>query len=158
MQHVDDVSFDELNSPTLHTIVLDRGVGVSYLPPFAFLKQKYRITAATDRDRVNLMYQDLLEIARLFLRGVAVDEAWYLEEYPDVAEAMQRGEFKSAKHHFVENGYFEGRRPHKFEIDEEWYLVTYPDVADGIEAGHIASAQEHFISNGYAEGRLPSEY
>jgi hypothetical protein len=71
---------------------------------------------------------------------------------------MQRGEFKSAKHHFVENGYFEGRRPHKFEIDEEWYLVTYPDVADGIEAGHIASAQEHFISNGYAEGRLPSEY
>jgi hypothetical protein len=131
---------------------------VTYLPPFALLKQKYRITAATDRDRVNLMYKDLLEITRLFLRGVAVDEAWYLREYPDVADAIKAGEFKSAKHHFIENGYFEGRRPHLFDVDEEWYLVTYPDVADGVEAGHIGSATEHFLSNGYAEGRLPSEY
>jgi hypothetical protein len=131
---------------------------VTYLPPFAFLKQKYRITAATDRDRVNLIYKDLLDISRLFLRGVSVDEKWYLSEYPDVAEAIGNGAFKSAKHHFVENGYFEGRRPHSFEVDEEWYLLTYPDVADGVEAGNIASAQEHFATNGYAEGRLPSEY
>ena len=131
---------------------------MTYLPPFAFLKQKYRITAATDRDRVNLMYKDLLEITRLFLRGVSVDEQWYLSEYPDVAEAINGGAFKSAKHHFVENGYFEGRRPHPITVDEEWYLLTYPDVADGVEAGHITSAQEHFVSNGYAEGRLPSEY
>jgi hypothetical protein len=66
--------------------------------------------------------------------------------------------FKSPKHHFVENGYFEGRRPAQFEVDVEWYLTTYPDVADGIEAGKIVSATEHFLSNGYAEGRLPSEY
>ena len=131
---------------------------MSYLPPFAFLKQKYRITAATDRDRVNLMYKDFLEITRLFLRGVAVDEKWYLKEYPDVGDAIKDGQFKSAKHHFVENGYFEGRRPHQFEVDEEWYLVTYPDVADGVEAGQITSAREHFVSDGYAEGRLPSEY
>jgi hypothetical protein len=135
-----------------------RSIRVTYLPPFAFLKQKYRISAATDRDRVNLMYKDFLDITRLFLRGVAVDSEWYLQEYPDVAEAIQSGDFKSAKHHFVENGYFEGRRPHSFEVDEEWYLVTYPDVADGVEAGQITSAQEHFLSNGYAEGRLPSEY
>jgi hypothetical protein len=104
------------------------------------------------------MYKDLLDISRLFLRGVTVDEKWYLSEYPDVAEAIGNGAFKSAKHHFVENGYFEGRRPHSFEVDEEWYLLTYPDVADGVEAGNIASAQEHFATNGYAEGRLPSEY
>ena len=78
--------------------------------------------------------------------------------FPDVGEAIKDGQFKSAKHHFVGNGYFEGRRPQAFEVDEEWYLVTYPDVADGVEAGHITSAQEHFVSNGYAEGRLPSEY
>ena len=104
------------------------------------------------------MYKDLLEITRLFLRGVSIDEQWYLREYPDVGDAIKNGEFKSAKHHFVENGYFEGRRPHPFEVDEGWYLLTYPDVADGIEAGNITSAQEHFVSNGYAEGRLPSEY
>lgn len=131
---------------------------MSYLPPFTFLKQRYRITAATDRDRVNLMYKDFLELTRLFLRGVAVDEKWYLKEYPDVADAIKDGQFKSAKHHFVENGYFEGRTPCPFEVDEEWYLVTYPDVADGVEAGQITSARDHFLSNGYAEGRLPSEY
>ena len=131
---------------------------VSYLPPFALLKGKYRITATTDRDRVTLTYRDFLEITRLFLRGVAVDEKWYLKEYPDVAEAIESGAVKSAKQHFVENGYFEGRWPHAFEVDEQWYLLTYSDIADGLAAGHINSAQEHFVLNGYTEGRLPSEY
>jgi len=84
---------------------------VSYLPPFAFVKQKYRITANADRDRATLMYRDLLDIVKLLLRGITVDEPWYLAQYPDVSEAIQAGMFKSAKHHFVENGYFEGRRP-----------------------------------------------
>ena len=131
---------------------------MSYLPPFAFVKQKYKITANGDRDRATLVYRDLLDIVKLLLRGVTVDDRWYLATYPDVAEAIEAGMFKSAKHHFVENGYFEGRRPAQFEVDEEWYLTTYPDVADGIEAGKIVSATEHFFSNGYAEGRLPSEY
>jgi hypothetical protein len=131
---------------------------VTYLPPFAFLKQKYRITAAADRDRVNLTYVDLLEITKLFLRGVAVDEKWYLNEYPDVADAIRNGAFRSARHHFIENGYFEGRRPGVFEVDAEWYLQHYPDVADGVSAGTITSAEEHFLRDGYGEGRLPAEY
>jgi len=135
-----------------------RSSPVSYLPPFAFVKQKYKITANGDRDRATLVYRDLLDIVKLLLRGVTVDDRWYLATYPDVAEAIEAGMFKSAKHHFVENGYFEGRRPAQFEVDEEWYLTTYPDVTDGIEAGKIVSATEHFFSNGYAEGRLPSEY
>jgi len=129
---------------------------VSYLPPFAFVKHKYKITANADRDRTALLYRDLIDIVKLLLRGVTIDEKWYLAQYPDVAEAIEGGMFKSAKHHFVENGYFEGRRSAQFEVDE--YLTTYPDVADGIEAGNIVSATEHFLSNGYAEGRLPSEY
>ena len=131
---------------------------MAYLPPFTFLQQKYQITAASDRDSVNLTYQDFLEIARLFLRAVPVDEGWYLDEYPDVAEAIKAGQFKSPRHHFVENGYLEGRRPRPFEVDEAWYLAANPDVADGVRAGHIASALEHFASDGHAEGRLPSEY
>ncbi len=129
-----------------------------YLPPFAFLKQRYKITAVTDRDRVNLSYADFVEMAKLFLRGVAVDEAWYLNEYPDVAESLKNGVFKSARHHFVENGYLEGRRPCEFSVDAEWYLQRYPDVADGVSTGAINSAEEHFARDGYAEGRLPSEY
>ena len=131
---------------------------MTYLPPFTFLQQKYQITAANDRDSVNLAYQDFLEIARLFLRAVPIDEEWYLDEYPDVAEAIKAGQFKSPKHHFVENGYLEGRRPRPFEVDEAWYLAANPDVADGVRAGHIASALEHFATDGYVEGRLASEY
>jgi len=131
---------------------------MSYLPPLAVLKQKFKITAATERDRVNLSYGDFLEITRLFLRGVYVDEKWYLQEYPDVGDGIQEGVFKSARHHFIENGYFEGRLPCEFEVDADWYLERYPDVADGVSTGMIASAEEHFLRDGYAEGRLPSEY
>ena len=131
---------------------------MTYLPPFGFLKLKYRITASVDRDRVNLTYADFIEITKLLLRGVVVDEAWYLKEYPDVADAIRDGEFKSARHHFIENGYFEGRRPCAFEVDADWYLQRYPDVADSVSAGTIASAEEHFLRDGYGEGRLPAEY
>ena len=77
---------------------------------------------------------------------------------PGCGHAIKAGTFKSAKHHFVENGYFEGRLPAEFHVDEAWYLTAYPDVADGIGTGEILSATEHFLTNGYAEGRLPSEY
>ena len=131
---------------------------MTYLPPFVFLKHKYRITAAADRDRINLTNVDFTEIIKLLLRGTTVDEKWYLEEYPDVADAIRDGAFRSARHHFIENGYFEGRRPCQFEVDAEWYLQHYPDVADGVSAGTITSAEEHFDRDGYAEGRLPAEY
>lgn len=131
---------------------------MTYLPPFAFLKHKYRITAVADRDRINLTHVDFTEIIKLLLRGVTIDEKWYLREYPDVADAIRDGAFRSARHHFIENGYFEGRRPCRFEVDAEWYLQQYPDVADGVSAGTITSAEEHFQRDGYAEGRRPAEY
>ena len=131
---------------------------MSYLPPFAFVKQKYKITANADRDHATLMYRDLLDIVKLLLRGVTVDDPWYLATYPDVAEAIEAGMFKSAKHHFVENGYFEGRRPAQFEVDEEWYLTTYPDVTDGIEAGKIVSATKQCIFDALGLGPLIREY
>lgn len=131
---------------------------MTYVAPLAFLKQRYKINATTDLDRVVLSYRDFLEILRSLLRGVKVDENWYLREYPDVEEAVKAGTFKSAKHHFVQNGYFEGRRPAYCEVDEDWYLLTYPDVSNAIDAELLASATEHFHASGYAEGRLPHEF
>ena len=40
-----------------------------------------------------------------------VDEAWYRETYPDVDEAIRQGREVSAKSHFIEQGYHEGRKP-----------------------------------------------
>jgi hypothetical protein len=131
---------------------------MTYVTPFAFLKQRYRINATADLDRVVLTYGDFLDILRALLRGVPVDEDWYLREYPDVGEAISAGIFKSAKHHFMQNGFLEGRKPADCEVDEDWYLLTYPDVLSAIDADLVTSATEHFHASGYEEGRLPREF
>jgi hypothetical protein len=55
--------------------------------------------------------QALLELVGRFIRQIDVDEAGYRREYPDVAQAIERGEIVSARDHFLEFGYFEGRDP-----------------------------------------------
>ena len=43
--------------------------------------------------------------------GPSFDEAWYLASNSDVAEAVTRGEFLSAWHHYLNYGQHEGRPP-----------------------------------------------
>jgi hypothetical protein len=97
-------------------------------------------------------------LIKALLRGFCIDEQWYRTVYPDVDSAIKDGAYKSAKHHFVENGYFEGRRAGRVVVDESWYLKTYHDIAEGIESGEIQSCQEHFDKHGESEGRFPREY
>jgi hypothetical protein len=108
--------------------------------------------------KVNNSYDEILGILKALLLGVPVDEKWYLNKYPDVAEAVTSGKYMSAKHHFVEEGYFEGRRPGTVAVDQNWYLSQNPDVADGIAKGEIRSVVDHFMEHGYEEGRLPAAY
>jgi hypothetical protein len=125
---------------------------------FSSLKKQLPITTNSGRVMVNIPYDDFVEVLKLVLRGVAVDETWYLNRYPDVAEAVNKGVFKSAWHHYVESGYFEDRWPVEPRIDESWYLERYTDVADGIRSGLIKTALAHFVEHGYQEGRAPVEY
>ena len=46
---------------------------------------------------------------------VIIDEAWYLEQNPDIAEVVRRGEYESAQAHFDGPGYREGRLPFPVE-------------------------------------------
>ena len=131
---------------------------MTHVAPFAFLRRRYKVNATANVDRVTLSYRDFQELLRSVLRGVDVEDEWHLRQYPDVEEAIRSGIFKSAKHHFVQDGYFEGRRPSHCKVDEDWYLLTYPDVANAINAKALMSGAEHFHSSGYEEGRLPSEY
>ena len=134
---------------------------MSYIPPYEMLKQKVRVIGSNgngNKGRIDMKYDDFTDLIKLMLRAVAVDEAWYCSRYPDVAKAIKAGTYKSAKHHFVEEGYFEDRLPYEFFVDEEWYMANYPDIAIGIKAGSLESPKEHFMSHGYKEGRLPKEY
>ncbi len=89
------------------------------------------------------------------LATIHLDSAWYLAHSPDVAAAIDRGEFASAADHFVRVGYFEHRMPYPIDIDEPWYLAQYPDVAAAVRAGVFPTARAHFYQDGYREGRYP---
>jgi hypothetical protein len=128
-----------------------------YIPSFKVIRGRMTVVTVNGKSKINNSYDDFVEVIKLLLRGAAFDEKWYISKYADVAEAVKTGAFKSGRHHFIEVGYFEGRRPREFEVDEKWYLSTYPDVAEGVGKGEIRSAYQHFNEHGYEEGRLPAE-
>ena len=129
-----------------------------YVMPYKSAMHQLGIDPLAIPDTVSLSREGLESLFKIVLRGVPVDEEWYRTTYPDVDAAIKQGAYKSAKHHFVENGYFEGRRPGKVVVDQDWYKRVYPDIAEGIEFGEISSCQEHFDQHGEAEGRSPREY
>lgn len=128
---------------------------MKYLPPFELIRRSIEISTVRGELRVNLSYENFVDILRTMIRGVEVDEAWYARTYEDIGNAVQGGALRSARQHFIDDGYFEGRLPFPILVDERWYLTQNPDVADSIRKGAVESAQEHFVKDGYREGRLP---
>ncbi len=128
---------------------------MKYLPPFDLVRRSVEISTIRGELRVNVSYDEFVRLLKRMIVGTDVDEEWYLRTYEDIAKAVREGLIRSAQHHFVEDGYFEGRLPFPMKVDERWYMNQYPDVADSIRRGDIASAQTHFDEDGYREGRLP---
>ncbi len=133
-----------------------------YVTPFSVIKKTYLDpnpeSGQGDGGSIAMMSEEtIMGVVKLLLRGADVDEDWYRTTYPDVAEAINKGVFRSAKQHFIDSGYVEGRLPGEMPVDEKWYLAAYPDVADGVEDGLFSSCAEHFRLYGYSEGRIPFE-
>ncbi len=130
------------------------GGGASqYLAPFAALRGRLKLVSVKGQLKVDLTYDAFLDIVRTLLEAAPVDEVFYRDNYPDVAEAIAAGIYRSAKDHFLANGYLEGRRPFPMAVDADFYLAENPDVRDAIEDGIFDSAQDHFVRCGYEEGR-----
>ncbi len=134
---------------------------MKYIPPFQQIARHLGAGRAL-RDAPSDAQPDAIpgEIVRMIqalLVGVEVDEAWYLEQNEDVAEGIGVGKIISAKQHFLDHGYFEGRTPFRMEVDEAWYLARNTDVADHVRLGTYESGQAHFEAAGYREGRMPRE-
>jgi hypothetical protein len=130
---------------------------VNYFPPFEVIRRSVDIQAVRGDLRVNMSYEDFVKLLKLMISGIEVDEEWYARAYDDIGQAIRAGSIRSARQHFINDGYFEGRLPAPIRVDEAWYLRRYPDVAEGIRKGILTSAQEHFDMDGYKEGRLPFE-
>lgn len=109
------------------------------------------------------------------------DEERYRARYPDVADAVRAGAFRSGFHHFILYGVAEERGnlpgfgrlgldaqdeaalllhgPASLAIDLWWYdeafyLDTNPDVHQAVREGHFRCGLEHFMLAGCDEDRL----
>lgn len=130
---------------------------MKYLLPFSVLKNSIKLLSVKGQLKVDMNYDEFLDFVKKFLQAVPIDETWYRTTYPDVAEAIKAGAYRSAKQHFVEHGYFEGRRPFELEVDEKWYMNHYPDIETSVQSGAVTSALDHFVRHGYEEGRMPAD-
>jgi len=89
---------------------------------------------------------------------IPFDEAFYGSTYPDVADAVRRGQIPSLHHHFCSTGFFEGRKPGLPHVDKGWYLRQYEDLNSAFSAGALRDAAKHFIETGQYENRVGSRY
>jgi hypothetical protein len=128
---------------------------VKYLPPFDLIRRFVEISTVRGELRVGVSYDDFIKILRMMISGIQVDEEWYLKQYEDIARAVSEGSIVSARQHFMDDGYFEGRLPFPIPVNERWYLEQYPDVAESMRNGVVASGEQHYAEDGYREGRLP---
>ncbi len=126
-----------------------------YVPPFEAIKQHLKFATIRGDTVVSMKYEEAQQMIRALLSAFEVDEPWYLLQNPDVAAGIKDGTIRSARQHFIDHGYFEGRSPFSVQIDEQWYLEQNPDVAETVKLGDYTSAQHHYDGPGYREGRLP---
>ncbi|OYV36924.1 MAG: hypothetical protein B7Z80_14225, partial [Rhodospirillales bacterium 20-64-7] len=124
--------------------------GVSPGPQIQMLSRGVDVLVATPGRLL-----DHLGAGHVRLDAVEVDESYYLDSNPDVAEGIRLGNIRSAQEHFVDHGYFEGRLPYRIMVNEEWYLAAHQDVAQNVQFGEYKSGQDHFDGPGYSEGRAP---
>ncbi len=82
------------------------------------------------------------------------DEQLYLNQNPDIAQAVASGQVKSGFEHFILHGFNEGRSLGLF--DEQFYLRQNPDIAQVVASGQLRSGLEHFIRYGANENRQPN--
>jgi hypothetical protein len=103
---------------------------------------------AVDRDH-------LVDLLKPTLRTIYVEADWYLQNNPDISQAIESGIVANAQDHYVTFGYYEHRMPYEIEVDESWYLDQYSDISEAVSRGLFSSGRDHYYVAGFKEGRLP---
>lgn len=127
----------------------------AYVPPhFGRFKQMAKVYGwEQGHETLTMSRSGFLTLMQELLAFADFDEAWYLSTYKDVADAVAQKKFKSAREHYLNYGYFEGRLPTAKGFDASFYAKTYADVVRAMKGSDPTKMLEHFISHGYAEGR-----
>ena len=82
------------------------------------------------------------------------DPAFYIEEYPDIADALRNGVIDTPWAHFAAFGLFESRKPFRFDV--QWYAQTYPMAAFEVGQGDYADMIQHYLCIGRDRGYRPN--
>ncbi|BAK82826.1 glycosyltransferase [Komagataeibacter medellinensis NBRC 3288] len=86
--------------------------------------------------------------------SVYFDAGWYVQTYPEVRAAIDRGEWLCALHHYLCNPTPCAFDPGPF-FSESFYASVNPDVADAVEAGLLRNGYAHYLNDGVFEQRKP---
>ncbi|MBE7380910.1 MAG: tandem-95 repeat protein [Leptolyngbya sp. SIO1E4] len=130
-------------------VTIDTFIPVSDIRGVFDYEQFLRFQVPTAEVAVPTDAVDGLLLAQFF------DESFYLNQNPDVADAVNAGVFSSGYQHFVLSGLAEGRNP-SLLYDEAFYLANNEDVAQAVTSGVFTSGLVHFLQAGHEEGRDPS--
>ncbi len=132
--------------------------GEPYRPPFRQVLASLGLTAQSlQAETVTVPVSQLLRLVAEAFAAADVDEAWYIDRYPDVHAAILAGRTPSATAHFRAAGYREGRLPHPLPFDPDFYFATYTDLAAAFERTDYKGLQHHYETRGYLEGRAGVE-
>lgn len=99
------------------------------------------------------LFKFLMKIA---LATGEFNSAGYLAANRDIQDAARKGQVPDPKLHYVNFGFFEGRRGATPAVDEAWYRRNYTDIANAVRKGDIASGSDHFETIGAEEFRAPA--
>jgi len=130
-----------------------------YIPHIDLLLQALRV----NRDRLNSKSKIAIDakllktVLQAMVAGAPFNEAFYKQNYPDLAAAQASGAIPDLHKHFIEIGYFEGRFGAAPPVDEAYYTSTYKDVGQAVLKGDVTSGTEHYLRSGASEGRVPNE-
>jgi hypothetical protein len=132
---------------------------LAYFPPKSVLSEALGLDLLDEEPMTRTSVS--VTVIRLFIKSVLVgapfDEAYYLRHNPDIEVAWKAGMIADLHQHFIETGYFEGRKAWQMEVNEKWYLSRYKDVALAVREGQVTSAQQHYELVGESEWRAPNE-
>lgn len=87
--------------------------------------------------------------------SIYFDPAWYVEQHPAAKQAILRGDYLAALHHYLTNDTSEMFDPVP-QFSERFYRQRYPDIDAAIAAGLYRNAYQQFVQHGCFELRQPS--
>jgi hypothetical protein len=131
---------------------------LQYVPHIDLLLQVLRINRErlNSKSKIAIDAKLLKALLKTIVECTEFSEEFYLETYPDIAEAYSAGQIPDLRRHYIEFGFFEGRIGAPPPVDEAWYTSQYKDVGQALLTGELGSGADHYLQSGCAEGRIPN--